>query len=138
MNRRDFQKLAELRLKDAQALLGARRPSGAYYLAGYAVECALKACICKKVKAGDWPVKPDDVRKMYSHDLNELFRQADLLNQREAEIRSNAVFAVNWNTVKDWSEQSRYDVHTISDARNLLMEVSDATNGVLLWVQRYW
>ena len=85
MNRRSFQRLAALRMEDATALLAARRASGAYYLAGYAVECALKACICKKTKSGDWPAKPDDVRKMYSHDLNDLFRLADLQSLRDAE-----------------------------------------------------
>jgi hypothetical protein len=32
MNRRDFQKLAEVRLKDAKALLRARQFDGAYYI----------------------------------------------------------------------------------------------------------
>jgi HEPN domain-containing protein len=45
MNRFDSQKLASLRLREAKALLAAGFPEGAYYLAGYAVECALKACL---------------------------------------------------------------------------------------------
>jgi len=36
MNRDDFQRLAETRLEDAQALLKAGRFDAAYYLAGYA------------------------------------------------------------------------------------------------------
>lgn len=47
MNRSDFQKLTELRLTEANALLGAKCYEGAYYLTGYAVECALKACIAQ-------------------------------------------------------------------------------------------
>lgn len=47
MNRSDFQDLAQIRLAEAAALLQAERFDGAYYLAGYAVECALKACIAK-------------------------------------------------------------------------------------------
>jgi HEPN domain-containing protein len=47
MNRTDFQELAEERLEDARPLLDAGRFSGAYYLAGYAVECALQACIAR-------------------------------------------------------------------------------------------
>jgi len=43
MNRVDLQQLAELRLKESKALFAAGFPEGAYYLAGYAVECALKA-----------------------------------------------------------------------------------------------
>jgi hypothetical protein len=47
MNRNDFQKISRLRVKEAKALLDNGYPAGAYYLMGYAVECALKACIAK-------------------------------------------------------------------------------------------
>jgi HEPN domain-containing protein len=40
MNRADFQKLAELRIREAKVLLDSKHYEGAYYLAGYAVECA--------------------------------------------------------------------------------------------------
>src|SRR5258706_177764 len=43
MNRFDLQKMAEERIADAAALLDAKRFQAAYYLCGYAVECALKA-----------------------------------------------------------------------------------------------
>lgn len=42
----DLEKLAQIRLEDSLFLLQAGRASSAYYLAGYAVELALKACIC--------------------------------------------------------------------------------------------
>jgi len=58
VNRTDLQLLAETRLDEAQALLIASRWSGAYYLVGYAVECAFKACIAKSTKQDDFPVKP--------------------------------------------------------------------------------
>jgi hypothetical protein len=48
--RRDFKSLADLRIEDARLLLRSGRQQGAYYLCGYAVECALKACIAKTVK----------------------------------------------------------------------------------------
>lgn len=41
----DLQKLTIDRLRDAKTLLAGRRWSGAYHLAGYAVECALKSCV---------------------------------------------------------------------------------------------
>ena len=43
----DLQDLAELRIKEARILLDAGSYPGAFYLAGYSVECALKACIAK-------------------------------------------------------------------------------------------
>jgi hypothetical protein len=51
VNRSDFQKLAMDRIADAKALLAAKRWAGAYYLAGYAVECALKACVLVRLTA---------------------------------------------------------------------------------------
>ena len=55
MNRNDFQKISRLRVKEAKALLDNGYPAGAYYLMGYAVECALKACIAKQTKRYDFP-----------------------------------------------------------------------------------
>ena len=55
MNRQDFQALARVRLEEAKALRDAGRPAGAYYLAGYTVECALKACIAKRTREHDFP-----------------------------------------------------------------------------------
>jgi hypothetical protein len=38
MNRADFQRLADIRIDEAAALLAQQKWDGAYYLAGYAVE----------------------------------------------------------------------------------------------------
>ena len=57
MNRADLQKLSNTRIREAKALFAAGEYSGAYYLAGYAVECALKACFAKNVKQYDFPEK---------------------------------------------------------------------------------
>ena len=50
ISRSDFQWLAKTRIREAKALLDNGLFDGAYYLAGYAVECALKACIVKKIR----------------------------------------------------------------------------------------
>jgi hypothetical protein len=71
MNRIDLQALAEERALDAQALLNASRWSGAYYLAGYAIECGLKACIAKLTELHDFPDK-DFVNKSYTHKIDVL------------------------------------------------------------------
>jgi len=78
MNREDFQKLTQERLKDAEALLRQQRYSAAYYLCGYAVECALKACIAKQTKEFDFPPDPATIREIYVHDLEKLTKSAGL------------------------------------------------------------
>ena len=55
MNRYDLQKLSRLRVREAKVLLDNKCYEGAYYLLGYAVECALKACIARQTKAFDFP-----------------------------------------------------------------------------------
>jgi HEPN domain-containing protein len=76
MNRADLQKLSNMRIREAKVLFAAEEYSGAYYLAGYAVECALKACIAKSVQRYDFPDK-SLAQKSYVHDLKDLLRLAD-------------------------------------------------------------
>jgi hypothetical protein len=57
MNRIDLQNLANERIAEAKILLDAGKWSGAYYLAGYAVECGLKACIANLLKTENFPEK---------------------------------------------------------------------------------
>ncbi len=40
-------------MRDAEVLLDAGQWSGAYYLAGYAVECGLKACAAEMTNQHD-------------------------------------------------------------------------------------
>jgi len=57
MNKTELENLVAIRIKEADILLAADCYQGAYYLAGYALECALKACIAKQVKEFDFPDK---------------------------------------------------------------------------------
>ena len=134
--RRDFRTLTELRTKEARALLKSRRQQGAYYLAGYAVECALKACIAKQRKRFEFPPKRRNVEKMYSHDLDALLDIAGLGTQLAREIKTNPGFAANWNTVKDWTADSRYKTSGL-DGKDLFDAVT-GPNGVLPWIKLRW
>lgn len=55
MNRQQLKNIALTRLEEVEVLLKNRKYSGAYYLSGYVVECALKACIAKQTKRFDFP-----------------------------------------------------------------------------------
>src|SRR6266496_2158814 len=110
MIRSDFQELSKIRLKEAQALLAAGLCDGAYYLAGYAVECAIKACIAKGTRRYEFPEKRK-VEASYSHNLRELVKVADLEDARLQRARMDPYFRKNWDVVQDWSEQSRYARH---------------------------
>ena len=77
MDRADFQRLAIVRLDEAHALYAANHFSGSYYLGGYAVECALKACIAKNIRAEEWPEKGFSQR-LYTHEPPALLKLAGL------------------------------------------------------------
>ena len=76
-DRGTFQQLAELRLAEAKLLARSGHPSGAYYLAGYAIECALKAHIAAQFKENQIPNKKF-VDKIYTHNLRDLIKLAGL------------------------------------------------------------
>lgn len=119
MNRTDFHKLAETRLKEAKVLLDRKCYEGAYYLAGYAVECALKACIAKKTEAHDFPPKWQVVREFYQHDAKSLVKLAGLHLELEHRLKSVRQFESNWKHVTSWSEEN--DTKRISMLRMLVI-----------------
>jgi HEPN domain-containing protein len=137
MNRQDFREIAYIRLREAKVLLRNRQYSGAYYLCGYVVECALKACIAKQTRRYEFPDKKKGADS-FTHDLKRLMELAGLEADLNAKAGSDAVFGGNWLILRDWSEQSRYKKWSKSDAEVLYDAVTDAANGVFPWIQGYW
>jgi HEPN domain-containing protein len=138
MNRTDFQNLAELRLEESKALLAAGFPDGAYYLAGYAVECALKACIAKRTREHDFPDKAL-VLESHTHSLKELLRLAVGKTAWETEISANPALDRNWTILLTWSETGRYEKgRTAQQAADLIDAIENAKGGMLPWVRQRW
>ncbi len=77
----------------------ADRGHGAYYLSGLAVERALKACIAKKTRRYEFPAEPKYAQKVYSHELTELLRLADLSGQLETDTKTKPQLGANWGVV---------------------------------------
>jgi hypothetical protein len=136
LTRRDFQRLAELRAREAAALLRSRNPIGSYYLSGYAVECALKACIAKMARRHEFPLKAEYIRRLYTHNLEELLKLANLEMQLENDRKVNTGLARNWGVVKGWNEESRYRTSGLN-GRDLHSAVT-GPDGVLLWIKQRW
>jgi HEPN domain-containing protein len=136
MNRLEFQSLATERLDDAAALLNAGRYAAAYYVSGYAIECALKACIARRTKQDDFP--PKEASKYYTHDLPKLLDMADLGVAFKQEAEREPAFRSNWAVVKDWTEESRYYGHGQRDAEQILAAINDPHHGVLRWLRQNW
>jgi HEPN domain-containing protein len=134
--RRDFQALAELRAKEAGVLAKNGSEEGAYYLGGFAIECALKACIAKKIKRHDFPLAAKDANRVYTHDLTELLKLAELETHLDKEIKRNRALATNWGIVKSWKVECRYET---SGLRGTDMDAAvNYADGVLGWIRRRW
>lgn len=137
MTRGDLQQLSRLRQKEARLLLNSQYYPGAYYLIGYSVECALKACIAKQIRRFEFPDK-DLASKSYVHDLKQLLKLAGLepvLNHDSDESQS---LALNWAVAKDWSVQSRYEVNIGPQLARDMYAACVSQNGILRWIRTKW
>ena len=137
MTRTDLQRIALAYLEAAKSLIQSAHWGPAYYLAGYAVECGLKACIARQVRENDFP-DFDIVKASYTHKLPDLMKVAGLAQQLNEAMASSDELKVNWTTVKDWSAESRYKERDEVDARGMIGAIEGKPNGVLEWVMQRW
>jgi hypothetical protein len=142
MNRRELQALSDERVRDAQALLNARQWSAAYYLVGYAVECALKSCVLHHIeKTGELFSEREYLKqlsKCWTHDLTALIQLARLEKDLGQAQAVNPALGRNWATVQNWNETARYARLTEIDARGLVDAITHDPDGVLSWIRNYW
>jgi hypothetical protein len=118
--------------------LRAHRYSAAYYMAGYAVECALKACIAKRTKRHDFPDKKI-ANDSYTHDLTRLVGIAGLESELDAVHASDKTFERYWRVVCRWSEEDRYNLSISNeDALELYNAITTRRSGVMTWLRNHW
>lgn len=130
-NKAEWRELATTRLRDAEVLFANERYAAAYYLAGYAVECALKARIASFMREGDFPPKPEEVRKrFYTHNLADLGRAAEL----QAILEAGSIEA-DWAIATKWNEESRYESR---DRERAAKEMLVSARGVVECIKQYW
>ena len=130
--------MAALRLKEAKILLQNQCWEGAYYLAGYAAECALKSCIAKHTQRHEFP-DWDRVKDSYTHNLETLIRLAELTEVVKDAATKYPELNANWKIVREWGKENRrYERASRTDAEELLRAVGDRSHGVLRWLRQYW
>jgi HEPN domain-containing protein len=137
MNRTDLQRLSNARIRETKILFEAGEYSGAYYLSGYAVECALKACFAKGVQKYDFPDK-NRAGKIFTHRLPELAKLANLEAELASATQLGSKLAGNWLLACNWTEESRYSNWTRDQAEEIIEAIAGKTNGVLPWIKRRW
>ena len=138
LNRDTLRTLADSRIEEARVLLNNRLWTGAYYMTGLGIECALKSCLASTVKEHDFPDKKF-VNDMYVHKLEELFRaDAERWKAFQADIANDDKLKVNWSTVKTWENERRYDTVDALEAKALYEAATEDVSGVMEWIRRNW
>ncbi len=136
MDHAGWKQLAEEWVVDAKAMLDAGRWWCAYYVAGYAVECALKACVLKFVwESGVIFDDPKFGGLCRTHDLSALMKLANLEGHFGPARGASGRLEVHWGVVKDWTEESRYQRKSEKEARALYEAITDDPDGVLTWIK---
>jgi hypothetical protein len=112
--------------------------TGAYYLTGLGVECALKSSLAAAVKEHDFPDK-DFVNAMYVHNLEKLFKlNGALWAALQVDMKVDSTLNVNWSTVKDWDDGKRYSLVEELEARAMYDATTETKFGIVEWIRRRW
>ncbi len=148
--RTEFQELTILRLEEATTLLAHNYPDGAFYLAGYAVECALKSAICRTLNIDDFfdaystkphgaKVKDDIVQKFKTHDYGTLLVLSGLYFKLETAITFDVLLGDAWTIIRtlSWTEQYRYEI-SVRKEQTAVQGFIDSVNIFLQWIKTHW
>jgi HEPN domain-containing protein len=131
---KDLKKLSVLRIKEAKVLFDNKKYSGAYYLAGYSIELALKALWCKNVPEKSFVPDKKIYNKVYTHNLNDLLSVSGI----KGRLLTNLSRESNWSVVKDWSEKTRYQIVPKNDAKYLYDAITAPRDGILTRIKKLW
>jgi hypothetical protein len=106
---RSFYRAAQERFDDAELLLDLRRTTGAVYLAGYGVECMLKALILDATPEARQETVLDQFRGARAHSYDWLL----VFYARLGGAQMPLTIAGSFTRVNSWSTEMRYMPATI-------------------------
>jgi len=147
MTKADLDTMAVERIADARVLLAGQRWAFAYYVSGYAVECALKSCVLARMIHTGWvfdrevltdakPLKVSDIPAR-THSFGTLVVLSGLRDKLTERLGDGTGFRLNWEVVSQWTEESRYLPKTQPQAEELFQAITQPTDGVLAWLTSF-
>jgi HEPN domain-containing protein len=137
----ELKELAKTRLQEAKLLYNRGLYDGSCYLAGYVLEMALKARICKVLDVADYPDTGEISRSFKTHNLIVLLRLAGLQRRLDTAIATNPNLLQSWSLIVEWTEEFRYSPIGSSSqvrARAILSAVDDKKDGIFTWLKKHW
>jgi hypothetical protein len=63
---------------------------------------------------------------------------AGLSQALEQSTRHDPELAINWSTILQWSEASRYEIMGKLKSVEMVNAVADPNHGVLQWLKQHW
>ncbi len=144
--RSEFQILSNRRLVEAKALQSAGLNGAAFYLAGYAVECGLKAAVCKTLQIDVFNLPTELHKGFKTHRLDHLIVLSGLSKRLAEDIAANESlsFAANFfvkppdsiSSWQSWSEEVRYNVTDCSSSA--CINFIENVEVFLTWLKNHW
>jgi len=126
----DLEQIAWDKLDDADCLFRGNRFDGAVYLAGYALEIALKVRLCNDHGLSGFPEKlseadPLTTKKWFTHSLIKL--------EERSRLNLSSSYLTDWSVVQDWDVEARYKKsHKSQDeARDFLDSVQNLVETII-------
>jgi hypothetical protein len=97
----------------------------------------LKAVRVKRDGLEEWPAA--DQGSIW-HDIAFVADRAGLRDALRQACRASLSFEAYWLTVRDWDHRRRYpgDSPTRVEARDMLLAVTNANNGVMTWLRKIY
>lgn len=132
------------RVADAETLLQADRWQGAYYLAGYAIETALKVCVLQRLQREPTVILEEGdkyIREVRSHNLLELLKRAGLAKQVAGAWvpdSNEANVQLQWVDMVEWNEGFRYRRDVTEGRARAICDSILGDAELLKWIQSHW
>lgn len=139
--RQELKKLAKTRLLEAKALFDKGLYDGACYLAGYVIELALKARVCRILDIVDYPDSGEISRLFKTHKYDDLVKLSGLERKFEEAKKSNPSLLTNWSVVTKWSEEFRYrpvGTNPMKHVQEIINALENPKDGIFTWIKKRW
>ena len=141
-NYRELKEIAKSRLRASKILLDHKDFDGAVYIMGYALECCLKAIICKRLNLAQYPDKSgsrdkDNIFKTHKFDI--LLTLCGLENDfslSSAPPRRSG----NWSEVTKWNTELRYEPigsRNEAEAKRMYEALVESPDGIITWITKH-
>lgn len=140
-NHKELKAIAKSRLRASRILLAHMDFDGAVYMMGYALECCLKAIICKRLNLAQYPdknVSTDKNNIFKTHKFDILLTLSGLENDFSLSTAPPRR-SENWSLVTRWKPEIRYEPigsRSEEDTKRMYEALVEDPDGIITWINK--